>query len=309
MRCAFLNANKTAYITFCESGIKYVPIFSKPWWLECTTNGDWDVLIAYSGGKPVAFHPYYFVQTDNGLIIKKATLTQNNGIIFNTDDGLKYQTKLLAEKRATTAIIEELIKLDLLNYRQYFHFTFTDWLPFYWNSFSQTTRYTYVIESNSIEDVALGLNSKLRNEIKKASSLVFVDERFTIEELYENVVKTFKRQGLDVPYTLGLLKRIDTECEQRNSRHFFVARDQNNHVCSCVYLVEDEQSVYYLISGSDPDYKNTNALSLLIYKGIEYAIRKGKRFDFEGSMKQNIEKHFAQFGAKQYPYMDIKKEF
>ena len=309
MNYLFLNKNKKDYISFCEQTTKYIPIFSKPWWLECVTDGNWDVLVANIGGKNVAYHPFFYVLENGKMTIRKAQLTQNNGIIFNTEDNLKYQTKLVSEKKATSLIIDEIKKLNLNSYRQYFHFSFKDWLPFYWESFSQSTRYTYIIDEKDLQIVWAEMNSKLRNEIKKASSFVTIEEDFSVEELYENVKKTFEKQNLDVPYSFETLKKLDVACLEHGCRHFFVARGCDGKVCSCIYLIEDEESVYYLISGSDPAFKTYNSLSLLIMKGIEYAITKGKRFDFEGSMKQNIEKHFAQFGAKQYPYMDIKKDF
>lgn len=309
MNYRFLNCNKEKFIKFCDTGEKYVSIFSKPWWLECVSSGDWDVICADLGGKTIAFHPYYFVKEEDKIVIRKAPLTQNNGIIFNTDDNLKYQTRLLNEKKATELVIQRINELKPKSYRQYFHYSFTDWLPFYWNSFTQTTRYTYVIDSSSIDDVWAGMSSKLRNEIRNAATKVIVEEELSIDGLYEIVKMTFGKQGLEVPYSCDLLKTIDSACLENNSRHIFVAKDINGNICSCIYLVEDEKSVYYLISGSDPQFKTYNSLSLLIMKGIEYALKKGKIFDFEGSMKQNIEKHFAQFGAKQMPYMDIKKDF
>ena len=71
----------------------------------------------------------------------------------------------------------------------------------------------------------------------------------------------------------------------------------------------DQESVYYLISGTDEKFRNSQALTLLIYQGILLAIKENKKFDFEGSMKKNIEIFFRKFGAEQKQYFDISKEY
>jgi len=73
------------------------------------------------------------------------------------------------------------------------------------------------------------------------------------------------------------------------------------------FLVEDSNTVYYLMGGINPEFADIGAMDLVQYESIKYAISQGKNFDFEGSMVKSIEKYFRSFGAIQKPYFEITK--
>lgn len=72
-------------------------------------------------------------------------------------------------------------------------------------------------------------------------------------------------------------------------------------------VIWDENSAYDLISTIDPTYRNSGAASLLILEMIKYLQKITLKFDFEGSMIENVENSFRQFGAVQTPYFQITK--
>jgi hypothetical protein len=74
-----------------------------------------------------------------------------------------------------------------------------------------------------------------------------------------------------------------------------------------IYIAYDDNCAYYLISGSDPDYRSSGALSYLLWEAISDASKRVDRFDFEGSMLENVEKFIRGFGAHQKPYHKISK--
>jgi len=73
------------------------------------------------------------------------------------------------------------------------------------------------------------------------------------------------------------------------------------------FLVEDSETVYYLMGGIDPEFADIGAMDLVQYESIKYALSKGKNFDFEGSMVESIEKYFRSFGATQKAYFEVTK--
>lgn len=304
-----MTEDKEKYIKFCNDNNMYIPIFSKPWWLQAVSNGDWDVILVEENNDIVACHPFFYVNHNDGIEIRKATLTQNNGILIKYPPNIRNVKKISLERKYIKSIIEKLENYNITTYRQYFHYSFTNWLPFYWRGFCQTTRYTYVIEKNDLETIVSDMDSKLRNQIKKASNIVDVYEGMNIEEFYELNKLTFRRQNLEIPYSFEIVKAIDNACSERNCSRILYAKDKEGNIHSAIYLIEDEKSVYYLLSASDERFRESQSLSLLLKRGIEYAISEGKTFDFEGSMKENIEHSFSQFGAIQKPYMDIRKVY
>lgn len=307
MKTPLTNLEK--YRAFSETE-KTIPLFSKGWWMDAVCGDNWNVLLVEENNRIIAALPYYLEIAEGFKEIRKAPLTQNNGIWIHYPPNQKYEKKLSYENRLMDLIIDGIEELDIDKYQQYFHYSVKNHLPFYWRGYTQTTRYTYVIEDTSnLEEVFKNFNVNIRNYIRKAEKQIVVLKDLGIEQFYELNKLTFERQNLQIPYTFELVLRIDEACSKRKARKVYYAVDDNGKIHSAAYFVWDDESVYYLMSASDPAFRHTQSLTLLLYEGIKLASRMGKKFDFEGSMKKNIEHHFRQFGAKQFPYHHIQKTF
>ena len=136
------------YLQFSEQETT-IPLFSKGWWMDSVCPNEWDVILIKENGEILASLPYYLQQIGTEKEIRKATLTQTNGIWMRYPPDQKYERKLTYEKNMMNTIIDEIENLGLTKYQQYFHYSITNWLPFYWRGYSQATRYTYVIHHTS----------------------------------------------------------------------------------------------------------------------------------------------------------------
>ena len=159
--------DKELYQDFCTK--VYVPIYSKPWWMDAICGEEnWDVWLYEKGGEIVAAMPYYLEQRKAGLYITKPLLTQNNGIIFKYPDGAGKIAQAKFEEKVIDAANEFVDNLGLAVYEQQFHYSFTNWLPFSWQGCVALPRYTYVIEDTSdIDQVWANFSSSYRKNIKK----------------------------------------------------------------------------------------------------------------------------------------------
>lgn len=304
-----MNDDKQKYREFSEKE-KTISIFSKGWWMDVICKENWDVIIIEENNEIIGALPYYFKEHNGTKEIRKAVLTQNNGVWIKYPENLKYYTKLSYEKKIMNLIIDKIESLNISKYQQYFHYSITNWLPFYWRGYSQTSRYTYVIEdTTNLETIYNSFNSNVRKNLRKAEKVLKVKENMNINTFYELNRMTFERQGTSIPYSLELLKRLHSECSRRKVNKIYYCVDKNCEIHSAIYFVWDDESVYYLMSGSDPIKRNSQSQTLLIYEGIKLANILGKKFDFEGSMKENIERFFRQFGPIQKAYHNIYKEF
>lgn len=302
---------KEKYKLLCQDNP--IPLFSQWHWLDsvCGEN-NWDVIIIENDNEVLATMPYSItLDDDKNEIIQKIPLTQNNGIyIFYRKNLQKYEKKISFEMKIIDLVIDEVEKLSVKKYRQYYHYNFTNWLPFYWRGYKQTTRYTYVIDQNiSLEEIYENFDGKVRTAIKKAEKHLAVREGLDYRDFYKLLEETYFRQDMKVPFDLTLLERIYKNLEKRNLLKILYAIDSQGNIHSAVLLAEDEEAIYYLMSGTNNDFRNSEGLTLLIYQGIILANTKNKKFDFEGSMKKNIELLFRRFGAEQKPYFDISKEY
>ena len=61
------------------------------------------------------------------------------------------------------------------------------------------------------------------------------------------------------------------------------------------------------MGGINPKYKDLGGMDIVQFESIKFALESGRKFDFEGSMIESIEKYFRSFGAIQKPYFQITK--
>lgn len=84
-------------------------------------------------------------------------------------------------------MIEQIKDLKIGYYNQNFHYSISNWLPFYWKGFRQTTRYTYVIEDISdIENVFKNFDYSKKKNINKARKTVRIKYDLSAQEFYEH---------------------------------------------------------------------------------------------------------------------------
>lgn len=302
-------SNKEKYLSFVND--IYVPIYSKPWWLDAVCLPEnWDVWLYEKGGKIVAAMPYYMETRGRYKYITKAPLTQNNGIIFKYPNNIKFVNKQSFEEKVINEANKfiESKKLDV--YEQQYHYSFNNWLPFFWNYYSAITRYTYVIEDTSnIEKVWNDISSKQRSVIKKG--MKHSNVRFGMEKelFYKEHEKIFLKQNLDCPFSYDLWVRLYDACKEHNAGEILFAEDDQKNVTSLLFLVWDEKSAYHLLAGSIPEYQHLDTYSYLTWEAIQYASAKNLIYDFEGSVIKRISKAIREFGAIPKPYFRIRKVF
>jgi hypothetical protein len=280
-------------------------LFEQPWWLDAVAPGAWKVAEVSRGGATVARLPYVMEKRLGLKGLTMPPLTQTLGP-WVAPSGGKHVGQLARQKELMTALIEKLPPHDY--FYQRFHYSITNWLPFYWRGFEQTTRYTYVIEP--LDDLDLvwdRFQSNIRREIRKARKQVVVRTDFDVERFLDINSLTFERQGLGLPYSRALVRRLDAACAERSARRMFFAEDARGRIHAALYVVWNDNSAYYLMSGGDPDLRNSGAMSLLVWEALQFAATVTERFDFEGSVIEPIERFFRAFGGTQKPYFRVTR--
>ncbi len=297
--------SKSMYQAFCQSEPE-LPIFMQPWYLNAVCQkGNWEVVCVQRGGQVVAALPYYLVRKGPFRYIGMPWLTKMMG---------PYVTRSFRKSPKLQRMVKELIEQlpKVAAFHQNFHYAITDWLPFYWKGYRQTTMYSYVLAPlNNLDDVYKGIHSDYRNnKIKKARSIVRVTSNRSLEDFYRVQTMSFTRQGKPFAIPFSFLKKYDAAMEPHQCRKLFFAVDEQERIHSVVYLLWDNQSAYYLMAGDDPALRSSGAGILLVWEAIQYAQKELglDRFDFQGSMIPAIEKVRRKFGARQAPYFRVWKE-
>jgi hypothetical protein len=287
---------------------KGIPLFSQPWWLDAVVGDQgWDVAAVESDGKLLASMPYVFRRRLGFDLSTQPPLTQALGPWLRPSSA-KSAKSMSQQKDLMEALVGQLPPFD--HFSQNWHHGQTNWLPFYWKGFKQTTRYTYVLaELGDEEALWKGLNQNIRTDIRKASERFSLSVRddLGLPAFLDLNRKVFARQGKTLPYPESLVHRLDQACESRGCRKILIAQDAQGRAHAGVYLVWDENSAFYLMGGGDPELRGSGATSLCMWEAIRHSAKVTRRFDFEGSMLEPVERFFRAFGAAQVPYFQVHR--
>jgi lipid II:glycine glycyltransferase (peptidoglycan interpeptide bridge formation enzyme) len=300
------KTNKQTYRELCKLESR-IHIFSQDWWLDAVAGEkNWDVALVEENGVIIASFPYYYIKKSGFKVVTMPQLTPKMGIWIRYPNGQDYTSKLSYEKKIIDDLTELLPPYDM--FIQNFDPSFVNWLPFYWQGFQQTTKYTYIIDDLTDHDrIYNNFRSNVKRNIKKAKKIVKISTEYDLPTFYEVYKKTFDRQNMTVPHTLELLTKIDSACSKRERRKIFFAEDPSGQIHAAVYIIWDNESAYYIMGGADPNLRNSGAMSLLFWEAIKFTSTFVKRFDFEGSMIEPIERFVRTFGGIQTPYFQIRK--
>ena len=295
---------KARYDDFCRTAPD-VPVFAQPWYLDaCAQGGTWDVVLAEEKGRVVAALPFFYKQKGPFRYVTMPPFVKWLGPYLLPE----FRGQLPKEHELMQQLIAQLPALAA--FKQNFYPTTTNWLPFYWQQFRQTTYYTYRL--NQLRDLArveAGLGTGIRRDIRLARQQMRLVHDLPLEEFYRVNTLSFQRQGLPAPYSLAQFRRLDAALEAAGRRQLFFAVDEQDRVHSVAYLIWDATTAYFLLAGDDPALRASGAGVMLAWEAIAYAseVLQLDCFDFEGSMLAGVERIRVRFGAVQTPYFFIWK--
>lgn len=296
--------NRETYHAFCRDHAAQLPVFYQDWYLDAVCkDGTWGAAMVEDGDQVVGIWPWFRKKRFGFTYLAMPLFTKFMGpwIVPGTGDH-RQQLRWIQE------LAGQLPKVDCI--KADCHYQFANWLPLYWQGFRQTTRYSYQLDlTRDLGELRKGLNRNMRRNIKNAASLVTVSGLDDPELFYRINTLSFERQDLRIPYSFADFLRHDAALRQKGGRHMYVARDEQGNVHSVAYLIWDRQSVYYHLSGDDPDYRDSGSGILMIWEAIRYAKEELQLpvFDFEGSMMKAVGAIRRQFGATPVPYSRIWK--
>jgi lipid II:glycine glycyltransferase (peptidoglycan interpeptide bridge formation enzyme) len=304
-----MEKNKVKYRKFCKEE-RNLPFFLHDWWLDAVCGPlNWNVCLIEKGNEIYGVLPFYIRKKSGFTLLEMPQLTQHLGPYIKYPEGQKYYKKISWEKQVLSSLIDQLPKFDYFHHN--FHYSITNWLPFYWKGFKSTLKYTYIIEDISKpEKIFNEFSHAKRKQIKKAlkNDLKIIKGKISPEEFYHLHQQELHHEGKKINYSLSFLKNIYTALTTHGKGDFFVAIDPNNKIHGALLIVWDHLSGYDLISAINPQYASSGASSLLIFKVIEFLSKiRIKQFDFEGSMIEGVENSFRQFATTQKSYITVYK--
>jgi hypothetical protein len=299
-------SNKSEYRRLCESESS-IPLFSRDWWLDAACGKDnWDVVLVEKDGEIKGSFPYLIRKKLGQTIIMMPKLTLSMGPWICPSEKQNSYKRSAWEDEVVSELIDSLPNFNYFN--QNLHYSITNWMPFYWRGFHQTTRYTYMIpDLTNLDKVHSEFNREVCRQIRRAEDMVKVTSSDDIAEFYKINSYVFDRQGIKTPYDYDYVKRLDSACQDRGCRKILLAKDENDQVHAALYFVWSEESAYALMSGIDPRFREDGSQKLLFWEAIKISQSVTKRFNFAGSMMKTIARALRGFGNVHVPYSNVTK--
>lgn len=299
--------NKEKYRQLCETEGARIPLFQQHWWLDTVCHGKrWDVLLAEQDNGFIDGALPYLMGSKFGIrYLLQPQLTQFTGPWYNHRPQVGDPVEF--EHHVAERLIAQLEALRPRICLMRFAPTVTDWLPFHWHGYRQTTRYTYRFDPlpapGDLEALADRGRKRQLEAVREAYSLdrhVGVEEFVALHRQYWE-----RRSGKDL---LGhdFQQRIIGTTLAREQALVYGLRNQSGTLVAARFVAFDNRCAYALFSAMRPDALR-NCMTLLVWALLTDLHGRTQAFDFEGSMDPGIEHFYRSFGARQTPYFEVYK--
>lgn len=294
--------HKEEYKAFCER--HPVSLFTSYWWWHHVVEKNWDVLLYKKGSEVLACFPYH-IKTKYGLkALIPPSLTPYQGIAYAIPNDAKNDKIISFKRKVQEYFIAQLPKNALTIGQMNWLDTYA--LPFYWNKFELKVRYTYVLATNkSIDELYQNLKDSLRREISKAKSSYQFEIKKDTTSLFDLKKMNAALFNEPLPYSANTLKNI-AQLIDLNQAKLLEVKSKKQTIASLL-ICWDHTQMYYSCGALHPDFRNSAALSWLLWEAILMAKELKIPFNFEGSMIQPIERYFANFGGEPMPFIEYKR--
>lgn len=313
---------KELYKELCEAEGSNIPLFLHYWWMEAVCKGkQWEVALVFShpqskslltewreGATIVGALPYLMGKRCGMRFILQPQLTQYSGPWFRYHEGLDNITRLDFEKNVADKLLDQIEQLKPAYFYQHLSPQVTNWLPFHWRGFSQSTRYTYMIEDLSDLGKVYGAfdNQEKRKKIERLEN-AFVTDTLSPEDFAVMHEAYWKSKGKKDELSRDYIVNLCSAAIQREQGAIVALRDEAGAVAAARFVVWDEECAHSLLSCRGTGQSPNGTTELLVWRAIQHVAPHTRSYDFEGSMDPGIERFYRYFGSKQMPYFQIEK--
>jgi hypothetical protein len=280
-------------------------LFAEDWYLDAVAPGKWTRLEA---GKPGNAGELVLTETarlGGKPIFGHAPLSYRMGPMYDFSPDITTAKRLSSEH----ALCEELIGQipEFSSFVMNFDWRTVNALPFFWADYDLMTRYTYVLDDLSdLDGIWDGFTSSARRAIRKAEKQVEVVEG-TAAQLWELYLETCNAQNRATGYQQDHLENLCAAVAEQDVGEILLAIDADGNAHASILVIWGDECAYYLVGGTSHTYRNSGAMSLIMWEGIQRSSKHVPVFDFEGSMSPGIERFLRSFGARQAPYIQVRK--
>ncbi len=236
-------------------------------------------------------------------------LTPFSGPCFLLPSDLGAERRRAAERELTKELLEQVEGLHAAFFQQSLSPTVTDWLPFHWRGYRQTTRYTYRLNdiSDSSRLFAAFDRDERQKKIERYDPLTTLDTDIDPADFARFHHRYWQRRGQRDLLSEEFIERVCRTALGRKQGLLAGLRDEEGALAAVRFVVYDDRCAYSLLSALDADHYRNGYTETLIWKVLQTLGGRTKAYDFEGSMEEGIEHFYRSFGGEQTPFSQITR--
>jgi len=305
--------------------------------VHCLTEKEYDEWDAFVEGSPqgtifctttwmktfrIPFKIYAYYQGGNlvgGILVTEkegtcisggpnAPLTPFQGVIVCDVPGMKYANVIAFHSEVATRLLETLEQtykdIEITN-----HYSFVDIRPFIWAGYSQSIRYTYIVDLSNMDKLWGELEKDTRYEITKARKNEIIvkkqDDVTAFDKLY---TLTFERKGLKRPVSTEFIGRLYEALKNKERAEIYLGEGKDGTPSAAVFVMWDTKRAYYIFGASNPEKIGDGASSLTLWTAFENLSPRFKEIDMVGANDYKIALFKRGFGGRLVPYFLVAKK-
>ncbi|HKK79810.1 MAG TPA: GNAT family N-acetyltransferase [Phaeodactylibacter sp.] len=300
------SAEQQTYGAFCESA--NVPDFNRPWWLDVVCGpGNWGVAMAEDKKGEIAAALPYFKSKVKGLpALRQPPLMPYMGLWrYPAYQQASVAKRFTLDRQLIPQLLKQLPRVVL--HTQKLHPSTVNWLPFYWAGYQQQLRYHFIVPQLQDEQALYrNFNRSVKYSITHGPEQLEIVEGEDVASLFSLLTDTFDRQGLSLPITLDLVKRLDEAVQHNGRRQLLFAQHKGSGALhSGVFLLHTAGVSYPLMAGNGPGSRQTGAFQYLMWSCFRESAAYSRKFNFLGSVMPNVAPGLNGFRAVPIPYFEI----
>jgi len=168
-------------------------------------------------------------------------------------------------------------------------------LPYELAGYSIESSYTFRSVHDK-DEAWQSMDQKTRNRVRTAQRLLHVEEHVDVER-FISLSKRFVgarswRNGVDY----DAIRRVFAACASRGQGQIITAVNDKSEDLAAAILVYDDQHVYFWMSARDPSGNSGCAVSLLIWRAVQWSIARKLVLDLDGYANASAGVFYAKFG-------------
>jgi hypothetical protein len=277
--------------------------FTRLWWLRAA-GGTVKLLGYFKDGRLLAGMPLYFEKRFGVTLCTMPKLTQTLGPVMAAPDPRRVNANW-NEMEVLTEFAEALTPQRY--FFQAFHPSIQNWCPFFWRGFRQTSRLTYYVPLDDMEQIWAGITKSFRQAIRRAERAGVKVTPCDADTVWQAERKSFARQNLKVPHSIEHLRRVVKAAQDNQSGECLAAVDGSGQVHAASFMIWDRRRSYAIALGGDPQVRSRGSTPLLEWNMLQRAQARSLIYDFTGSMLQPVELFIRSFGGIQLSYNYVIK--